>query len=205
MSVESSPAPQIEPAQQAILMRLGELIVKWNACENLLRTLLIYAAGNTDRSNILTAHMGTTEVCDALKTMANEFAPPEINEHIPYLITFFERIREYRNYYVHGISGFMTKQDDQTIKGYTQQRVARTRLTVYADFIGEDDLKAVLGYLDGFTKYINPILVPLLWPKGAPPEVKVVPISSLEKPRLPDKLQKRPLFPLDEQRQPPTS
>ncbi|MFK8075708.1 MAG: hypothetical protein AB8B84_03915 [Granulosicoccus sp.] len=87
-----------------ILREMGRLIFNWNSIENSTRNILDALIGAGQKSNILTAHMGTQSQLDALKTIANGFLNDDEKNHILHAISLYSRLREYRNYFVHSFS-----------------------------------------------------------------------------------------------------
>ena len=87
-----------------ILCTMGRIIFNWNSIENCTRNLLNTLVKAGAKSTIVTAHMGTQDQINALKTIANTYLDRDQKEHILHAIKLYERLRGYRNYFVHGFS-----------------------------------------------------------------------------------------------------
>jgi hypothetical protein len=85
----------------ALCAGLGEVVIRWNSIENVLALIISHFAP-THEAAVLTAHMGSTSLCDALRTFAIDRTTEPKRGVIVHFIDFFERMREYRNFYVHG-------------------------------------------------------------------------------------------------------
>lgn len=93
----------ISPEQTKFLALFGEMMVSWNRAETSLQTILMHQIRAGEKTEIVIAHMSSNTMIDAVKTLSFEFAEDWLKEPINHFIKYFERIREYRNYYVHGI------------------------------------------------------------------------------------------------------
>lgn len=107
--------PEIAPhnptgGKSTVALSLGELVIAWNSAEIALRRLLSFiafgnAGHNAHKAYILTAELGAVALEQALRSFANFSSDVEAAAAIKHAASFSERVREYRNYYVHGISG----------------------------------------------------------------------------------------------------
>jgi len=85
------------------LANFGELIITWNQAEGVLRNLLMSVCGRSPATYILTAELGSRGLTDGLNAIAvtqNE----NVKEAILAVVILYDRLREYRNYYVHGLT-----------------------------------------------------------------------------------------------------
>jgi len=94
-------------------MTLGMIIANWNRTESLMRRILnaLVSGGNSLNSNlakILTSNLSANDLQQAITCFIEE--PPLDAEilkiHIKHTSLSFDRLRSYRNHYVHGIDGF---------------------------------------------------------------------------------------------------
>lgn len=109
-----------------IPLSLGLIVITWNAAENSMRTILrcILSQADFDRGRLvepLIVEAGAVGLVQALNCAADEFPEdaPDVAEAIRAATTFFERVRPYRNYYVHGVNGVTSyglKFDDEAIE-----------------------------------------------------------------------------------------
>lgn len=92
-----------------ILREIGRIVFSWNVIENAITNILNLLFGGEHRAIIVTAHMGITLKLDALRTLAAEFLTGDEQEHVFHSIDLFERLRERRNFYVHGFTSITQK------------------------------------------------------------------------------------------------
>ena len=176
---------------KSLLAKLGLLVVKWNQFETLTQTVLEALIGGGEKTYILTAHMGNVSLCDAIRTMGNEFAPDEAKTHLTHLLDLFERLREYRNYYVHGISD-LTEASDGLPIGVAQSLSAKARLVLHQGRVDEADLDAMVKRLREANQYVTHVII-LLWEMNDKALLKALGASFLRKPPLPDLLRRNRL------------
>jgi hypothetical protein len=178
----------------AHLAMMGRIVFQFNQIEDYHRRTLIHVVGKSVEVEILTAHLGSNTINDALRTIANEILKNPEKDRVNHNIKVFERVREYRNYFVHGMIGLK-----QSLLGAPSQVVLNPTLhmrTVKARngyFSEEIDLDA--KDLENFARYltasVNYFVANLLYFSGHPAH------STLpEKLPLPDKLNKSRRVPL---------
>ncbi len=112
-----------------ILAELGRLIFNWNTIERTLTQILNILTGSFPKNQILTAHMSTTAICDALKTVANELHIGEERNHLLHAVSLFEVLRDYRNYYVHGFNTILFVPGDVP-RACFNTKSAKSKLTI---------------------------------------------------------------------------
>lgn len=79
---------------EAILARIGQVVIRWNDLESSMRALLLSLCGqDNDLSEILTANMGSTALLESLETISNEVAPQEMRGHVDHARKMFEVLR----------------------------------------------------------------------------------------------------------------
>ena len=181
---------------------LGELVIQWNYTESLAGFLLSGLAGGGDKTRILTSGLGNVALKEALLTFSNEFAESELRAHINHFCDYFDRMREHRNWLVHSIAVLGNDKDGGTI-GLSQSTKAKGRLVFHQKQTREADLTECIRRLLELHDYGNR-LVPHVYTFDKPLPL-YQPLSSLEMPLLPDRLQKSPLFLRDVASRPPSS
>ena len=101
MTSEVWPPEQYAP----ILVEMGRLVFNFNAMERVVhRTLLLLATqGNEDEAvaSIIT-HMNNVPAVEALRSVTMDYYEDWIREHCLHVCELFDRLREHRNYFVHG-------------------------------------------------------------------------------------------------------
>lgn len=176
---------------------LGILVVEWNHAESLLNTLLSFLSGGGTRVAILTAHMNTVAVCQALRTLANEkLADDDVAPHVLHYTDYFDRLREYRNYYIHGIKAVGFSEGEAV--GIAETVTARERWTLHQLTLSVHDLRQSVELIIDLVRYGSKIMSHLMWTHNNSLPIPEQHRSLSEKPPLPEKLQKPRLFLLDQ-------
>lgn len=163
---------------------LGELIVIWNQAENRLRAILVGLCGIGPRTWILTAELGAISLENALRSSSQDIALPDLKPHIEACIKWFNLLREYRNYYVHGII------DVNISFGYISQTSAKNGLVLHGEVIDVTALSDLIKKIKDFLDFSSDVefrasalpLTSFSDGKPFPPLPKI--------PLLPDRLQK---------------
>lgn len=179
------------------LAAFGEVIMEWNQAEARARRFLFELIGGHDASSyILLAHLGNVSLTDAISAY-KEIRSPELVEHIGHYCTYFDRLREYRNYYVHGL--MLVSPDWSTgvpnFCGEIEQITAKGRLAQTDDKVTAEDLKQLKNWMIELATYdfvVRAEFNPQSRPAG------LIPLTPQRKPLLPDRLQKTRRFPLGE-------
>jgi|SRR6185437_2030581 len=179
--------------REDFLGALGALVVQWNHAEALLNALLSYLSGGGARIEILAAHMNTVAVCQALRTLANDkLTDDDVAPHVIHYADCFERLREYRNYYVHGIKAVGISEGEAV--GIAETVTARQRWTLHQLVLSIDDLRQTILLLTDLVRYGSNIMAHLMWTHNKSLPISEENRSLSEKLPLPDKLQKPRLF-----------
>lgn len=194
------PSPP-HPKQKELLSLLGELLVRWNEIEEMIRLLITRLARGSETAivEILTAHAGSVSLCNALRTLNNEFAPADLRDHVDHMVTFFERTRDYRNYYAHSLIGVSSNGT-----GFVQSRSAKSRLVMHQHLIGDRQLKEAIGFCVTLHEYLSAIVAHFMYRRNKFSVLKP-PRALSEKPPWPDRLEKPRLYLLDTLPPPPAS
>jgi hypothetical protein len=183
---------------QNMIYQIGDLIVRWNTCEGSLRHLLAHVSGGGVSYDILAAHMTPTALLNAIRTFGNDVVEAPFDEHIEHAAEFFDRLRMYRNYYVHGIHHITADAKGDAV-GLANELSARGRLVLHPKEIRIGELIDLMAKMAVFHTYLYHLIHLFQWTKDKTfrtfEEFQVPP----EKPTLPPKLQKPKLYPLDEE------
>lgn len=113
-----------------ILIGMGRLIFNWNNVEQTLTRILNILTGIYPKNQILTAHMGTKGICDALKTVAIEFYSGNEQKHLLNCVEIFTRLSDYRNYYVHSFNTIIFLPSGENKAGF-RSTSARSKLLTH--------------------------------------------------------------------------
>jgi hypothetical protein len=177
------------------LAKFGEVVMEWNQTEARARKFLFEMIGAKDMSAyILLAHLGNVGITDAIKAY-KEIQKPALSEHIEHYCLYFDRLREYRNYYVHGLMliSFDWSKGNPHAVGEIEQFTAKGRLAQTDDKVSIEDLKQLKDWMTELATYSHVVRAefnPQTRPKG------LIPLTPQRKPPLPDRLQKTRRFPL---------
>ena len=175
---------------------LGRVVVEWSQTEGRARRLLHEIMGSASDTNyILLAHLGNVAITDAIKAYS-EACPKALADHLKHYCTYFDRLREHRNHYVHGILlvGTEYKEREATAVGETQQITARGRLCIAESKVRSDDLRALISSMTELACYDSV----LRWEINGNRPQGAIALTPQRKPPLPDTIQKTRLFPIAE-------
>jgi hypothetical protein len=115
---------------------IGALVISWNRAESILKVLLIALCGANPKTWILTAELGNVGLENALKSASADLAPEELKDHIDHAVEWFSRLREFRNYYVHGINRIGIVNDEMV--AFLGQVSAKTALSWHEEYLPVD-------------------------------------------------------------------
>jgi hypothetical protein len=137
---------------------IGEIVVKWNDAENFMNAILVELCGSNPKTWILTAELGNVGLENALRTAAADIAPIHLREHLDHAIEWFSRLRETRNYYVHGIRRITTDKGGTPL-GIIQQVSAKSALVFHNEDLPLDRLRTLSGRINELTIFLLAINV----------------------------------------------
>jgi hypothetical protein len=129
--------------ERAYFATFGTAVMSWNRAEGAMRQLLAgLCGGNTIEANmraqIVTAELGSAGLTYALGSFAENLLPPEAAERVAHAVKYYNVLREYRNYYVHGLTSVVT--GTQVALGAIITMTAKGKLIEHKDFIPVDKL-----------------------------------------------------------------
>jgi hypothetical protein len=192
------------------LARLGEMLLAWNSVESWMAGLLTWQIGGGSKMNALTAHIGNVTLTDILRTFAADFSNDIVRPHLVHAAEYFDRLREYRNYYAHG-SQMLWPQRGEAL-AYLHQATAKGRFALHQTFIAKRHLEFVIAHCETLHDYCSALVTidddGIVHPPPRMdrfPEPAAVPPSLLEKPPLPDRLKKPRQFPQEPSHPPQSS
>lgn len=176
--------------EEDFLQLIGEMIVSWNRCEGRVRDLIIWLSGGRSPATLaLTAHLNAISLIQTLEALANG-QEVEIGGHIDHFRECVDRLREYRNYYVHGISDVGPGWPISPQTGaWIYQVSGRRRVTIRSeiiDYTALHDLCIQLRLVADYGKRIHHMVDPSSGPMG----FRARSFAPLIKPPLPPKLRK---------------
>ncbi len=177
----------------AYKVALGDFIMTWNQAENAMRRLLLTLCGPSPTTRILTAELGTRGLTDGLNAMATTLKG-ERRIAVETVVKLYNRIREYRNYYAHGISIIACHPDTNIAMGVAHMAMAKGKLAVAQDIITIQQLEATTGWANSLQDAVGNILDTIDPQEGSRAHP---PLPSPETLLLPDRLTKTLRYPLD--------
>ncbi len=185
---------QFSDYERDYLTSLGNLILRYNNAEERSRSLLVdltTARPKTVRgimlAKITTVELGAVGITHALQCYAKDVVESKFREPILHAADYMDRIREYRNFYVHGIGTIINT--DSGPKGFLHTDSAKGSLKEHKTVISKEDIDGIAKHCDVAARYLNYLGVYLAyltgdwepgWPKPKLPS----------KPPLPDRLKK---------------
>ena len=141
-----------------ILIELGRLVVTWNALERTFSSLLEEMTNGGFPVKLLTVYASSTTICSAMRSYASDLLPAHEAKHIHHAITYFEILRAYRDYYIHGPVGtFGLNTDIPMAQMYTYSVSSKKRYTVHSEALTDDDLKYVITHCATLRTYLEEI------------------------------------------------
>lgn len=171
-----------EHGEDQLFALIGEVIVRWNACESKMQLLLYSICGGGDPTHVLVYSLGNVALTDALAAVSDTLED-ELREHVLHARKLFSILREHRNYLVHtpvaiGLSDETPSLmlEEITPKGGSHR--------IHQAVLKSERFLVMLVHLDDLARYLGQ-LVSIIY--GVP---KAPPISSLEKPVPPGRLEK---------------
>ena len=126
---------------------LGLIVVRWNRLEQTTREFIEVVCEDGRDAAIISTHMGTNSLFDALRVLSEEKLSEEWVEHIRHMIVCIRTVRDYRNYYVHG-AHFPSK-GGLLIRTAT----ARKSFNQHDEIVTVDDLQGIIYVLDNVFEY----------------------------------------------------
>ncbi|MET3892063.1 hypothetical protein ABIE41_003139 [Bosea sp. OAE506] len=174
-------------AHQDFLTDLAYVLVRWNNYEAMLSLILYSIIGGGPKADVLISEMGSTAMINAINTYAADFTDPPLSDHLLHSTKYFERMREYRNYYIHGIK-HIGGNGSLEAGGHIQTNSAKSRFVMHEQLVAPAEIVGFAEKIEIGRAHADQI-ISHLW--GLQPgEAGVKPLGSLEKPSLPKRLEK---------------
>jgi hypothetical protein len=184
-------APQgYDEARKEYTAAFGEMVVAWNVAENMLRLLLYTLCGKTTAVRILTAELSAMGIVQGLNSISDTLYGP-VKDAVLTVCARYDRMREYRNYYVHGIAA--VSYSEGIAEGTAYMVSAKNELRVAIDRVPADQLNNLNDHLVRLQQSTIAILDTIDPQEGS---AAFPPLPSLERSPLPDRLTKTLRYPL---------
>ncbi|MBM7043584.1 hypothetical protein [Rhizobium lusitanum] len=180
--------------EREFLALFGLVVMDWNVLEAAIELITYRLAGGGGHIEVLTGHLGALGMNEAMKTLSTEFGPADLRNDIAHLAEMFDRLREYRNYYVHGIRLLGAGGDSGPVIGLSQSTTSKSRLKLHQAIVTKDELMVLSGQLDECKRFADWLTVKLYGIEG--PEMPILPRP--DTPALPVRLKKPTIFLTDQ-------
>jgi len=189
-----SEIPELPEHERSIYLAIGRLAVEWNRTEERLRAFLSYFINpQTDKrrrghlaTQIVVLEMGTVGVTQALNAIADS-AQQETKDAIEWITEYYDRLRGYRNYFVHCIDD-TTPSSDLGPLGVIITLSAKGELVQDKDFITAAQIHEIAKHCEVLRTYIQQVLNYLGW--GYTPTIRAARPQLPEPPLMPERLKK---------------
>ena len=148
--------------EAALLLKAhyADTMLAWNKLEKLAHLIVYKLAGGIERIEALTASLQASSLSLAMNSLSTAFDEPA-RSHVKNFADRFDRLREWRNHYVHGpiAVGF----NDEGIPGAIVQtvKVKKGGLAGRNDFITAVDLHNMMNQILDLQRYGSAITVHL--------------------------------------------
>lgn len=169
---------------ESFALEFLQMVAKWNQLETQARDLLKALLGGQHGHFVVSHHLGNVTLIDTLRTVA-ETSP--VGDEIRHFASGMDRIRLYRNYYVHGLIGvgIIEKSKDAGSVGILTSTQVKSGVKHYEEEVPLAKIRQVANVEDIFRDYGEMITAFVTQPSAAR-------LASLrEKPALPEPLTKR--------------
>jgi hypothetical protein len=178
------------PKQMEFLLAFAGMVCSWNSAEQRLRKFLeSFCGGGLQTMNnpypgpsILVFELGSVGLANGLRTFANESLKGPQAEAVIHAVNFYERLREHRNYYVHGIL-FVVDLEGR-VGGLIDYRTAKGSVSWFNDLVSIEKIRQTAEWCVQLTNFVNSLDFAMFFPLHASQ------IPWPDKPPLPDRLEK---------------
>lgn len=142
-------------AEREVFYALGELVTAWNFAENHVRSVIvtIVAGESTIRQHalaeIVTAEMGAVAMAASIRAVAADVVTGPESDHLKHLVALYERVKEYRNFYVHSITGAVTKlRNPSGVFAVITGTSAKSQVAYHNDLLAVAKIRTASAYTD---------------------------------------------------------
>ncbi len=146
----------VDNSKTSILATLGELAINWNVAEAWIRTLAGSYAGKTVVGEILTIELGTIGLQNVLCAVAKHAPLAEEADALLYCAKLYERLRGYRNYYIHGTI-FAVEYANRPAAGFTYMKSAKGQIKSHGARVEAHQIQTVADQCYGLALYARQI------------------------------------------------
>ncbi len=171
---------------------VGRMVADWNSLESDLIEMIGQISRARPTTDLLTAHMTSQAICNALKALALTRLPAEMAEHVVHAVDFFERLRTYRNQFVHGITAVISDGPKAMAMTHGRRVSPNGHFEIDRGWLHRSELDTMTEACGSLSSYLNYLRVHIGWhidPEAEPP--RAFRHWPPEKPAVPPKLPAR--------------
>jgi hypothetical protein len=187
----------VDANRKEFLVEIAEFLLTWNQAERMAARVLNHLCGESAQTYILTAELGALGLTNALASMAADIVEPPFDEAIRYGIEYFDRVRVYRNYYIHGIRAVGSINDERAF-GVIDTASAKGKFTLHEERIYIDKIREARMMAGNLTGVWTNIYMRFVHSSSEGQTEWMPLLEYLKTHPLPPKLQKPRRFPLNE-------
>lgn len=142
---------------------VGRMLADWNSLEWDLVHLIGQIGRAPETTNVLTAHMASQAICDALRALATQNLPADVAKHIRHGVDMFEALRAYRNQFVHRVTAVIGEGPTAVAFTYGMRVNRRGELQLDQAELHRSELDLMMGASTELSGYFNYLRVHVAW------------------------------------------
>lgn len=124
---------------------MGRMIADWNSLEADMIEMVGLVSGAPKTTNILTAHMSSQAICNALRALAMNRLSAEISDHVVHAVDVFEQLRAYRNQFVHNITAVISDGPDAAAMTHGRRVNAKGQVLIDRGWLHRSELETMMA------------------------------------------------------------
>lgn len=134
---------------------VGRMIADWNSLEADMIGMVGLVSGATATTNILTAHMSSQAICNALKALSIGRLREDVAEHVIHAVDVFEQLRSYRNQFVHGITAVISEGPEAAAMTHGRRVNARGEVLIDQGWLHRSELETMMASQAELSRYFT--------------------------------------------------
>lgn len=172
---------------------IGEMVATWNGLEWDIAELFEELSSDRVVAHVVSAQLSSAALCDTLRAVAATRLEQELVKHVVQSIAAFERLRDYRNQFVHRVTAVLDTGTDAI--GFTYGvRARKAKLMKDMGQLSASDLDYMMTCCRELSSYLTWIKAQVRWasdPDDPPPRAFRAAPSEVELMDLPRELPSR--------------
>lgn len=134
---------------------VGRMLADWNSLEADVVEMIGLVSGAAPTTKILTAHMSSQAICNALKALAMHRLPSDISDHVVHAVEVFEQLRAYRNHFVHGITAVISDGPDAAAMTHGLRINAKGEVLIDRGWLYRAELETMMASQSELSAYFT--------------------------------------------------